>query len=48
LFSNRCEVGYSDVVAEGFEAEFSSLGRGFAACEVVSVASFQGAVKKTD
>ena len=26
VFSDVCEVGYSDVVAEGFEVEFSSLG----------------------
>ncbi len=44
FFSDRCEVGYSDIVAEGFEAEFSSLGRWFAACQMVSVASLQGAV----
>jgi len=39
-----CEVGDSDVVAEGSEVEFASLGCSLAACEVVSVASFQGAV----
>jgi len=44
FFSDRCEVGYSDVVAEGLEVEFSSLGCCFAACEVVSGASLQGAV----
>jgi len=27
FFSDRCEVGYPDVVAEGSEVEFSSLGR---------------------
>jgi hypothetical protein len=26
FFSDGCEVGYSDVVAEGFEVEFASLG----------------------
>jgi hypothetical protein len=44
FFSDCCEVGYPDVVAEGFEVEFSSLRCWFAACEMVSVASLQGAV----
>ena len=26
FFSDGCEVGYSDVVGEGFEVEFASLG----------------------
>ena len=44
FFYDRCEVGYPDVVAEGSEVEFSILGRWLAACEMVSVASLQGAV----
>lgn len=44
MFPDGCEVGDSDVVGEGLEVEFTSLGVPLAACEVVSVASFQYAV----
>jgi len=44
LLPDCCEVGYSDVVAEGFEVEFSSLGRSFSAGEMIPIASFQCAV----
>jgi len=39
-----CEVVHPDVVAEGFEVEFSPLGFSLATGQVVFVASLQGAV----
>ena len=44
MFPDGCEVGYSDVVGEGFEVEFSSLGSSPVARQVISVAAFQCAV----
>ncbi len=44
MLSDVCEVVYSDVVGEGFEVEFPSLGFCSSAGQVVSIASLQRAV----